>query len=146
MEILTAPIRMIRDIRALGGGIRIWGAALNLPQIIGGVIFIATIEGLAILVTALATLLVAGNIHRKAPFSRLISICHLPWLGLAPWLIGQMLGKEFSTAMLIWLIYVTGTIIVSLVLDIREIILYFRGDRVFAWAETGDHAKQGGTK
>jgi hypothetical protein len=60
MSLLLDPIRMIRDIRSQGLAIDLWGGLLNIPQLIGGLIFISTIEGQAILVTLILTLTVAG--------------------------------------------------------------------------------------
>lgn len=135
MNLLTDPLKMIRDIRALDGGIGNWGAALNIPQVLGGLIFINKPEGLAVLLTVLLTLLVAGQIHRRENFSRLTSICHLPWLVLVPWLLMRMVTQDHSLILSLWLGYVVITIVISLVLDARELWLFSQGKRVFAWAK-----------
>lgn len=126
--------RMIQDIRSQPGQIGKWGAALNIPQLIGGLIFIFTIEGLAILVAELVALGIAGQIHKRERFSRLISICHLPWVLLLPWLIWRLTTVEHGLILSIWLVYVTVTIAISLVFDVRELLLFRKGDRRFAWA------------
>ena len=77
MFLLLDAIRMIRDIRTKGIAIRIWGGLLNLPQLFGGLVFMNTMEGSVVFVTAIFTLLVAGQIHKQAPFSRLTGLCHL---------------------------------------------------------------------
>ena len=132
---LLAPIHMIRDIRALGGAISRWGAALNIPQLIGGLIFISTPEGVAILLTEILCLLIAGQIHRRHKFSRLISLCHIPWLALLPWLVWRVLTVDHPLILTLWLFYVIVTIAVSLAFDIREVLQYRKGDKVFAWAK-----------
>ena len=134
-DFLLAPIRMIQEIRTIGGGINRWGAALNIPQIIGGVVFIGTPEGAAILLVELSCLLIAGQIHRRERFSRLISICHIPWLFLLPWLIWRFAIVEHSAALTIWLAYVIAAIAISLVFDVIELMRYAKGGRVFAWAK-----------
>ena len=58
MNLLLDPFRMIGDINRQGGVIPIWGALLNIPQAIGGLVFITAIEGQLILATVIATLLV----------------------------------------------------------------------------------------
>lgn len=126
---------MISEIRAQPGPIGIWGAALNIPQLIGGVIFIFTPEGLAILICELAALAIAGQIHKRERFSRLTSICHLPWLILLPWLHWRMLTTDHSALLMLWLLYVTMTIAISLYFDARELLRYLRGDKRFAWAK-----------
>ncbi|MGI9393228.1 MAG: hypothetical protein ACR2OY_01145 [Boseongicola sp.] len=135
MFLFLDPIRMIQDIRSQGGFIGTWGGLLNIPQLIGGLFFVFYIEGLVILLTVILTLMIAGQIHKRAPFSRLIGICHLPWLALLPWLIWRLSAIVHPTLLFAWLIYVAVTIAVSLVFDIFDIYRFFRGDKKFAWAE-----------
>jgi len=135
MYLFLDPLKMIRDINSLGGFIGTWGRLLNIPQIIGGLLFIWAIEGQAILLTVILTLLVAGQIHKRARFSRLIGICHLPWLVLLPWIIWRLVSVDHELYLQIWLAYVAITISISLVFDIYDVGKFMRGDRVFAWAK-----------
>ena len=135
MFLLLDAIRMIREIRSKGFAIRMWGGLLNLPQLIGGVIFITTVEGLAILATSIVTLVVAGQIHKRNPFSRMIGICHLPWLVLLPWLIYRLQSFDHSVALKSWGYYVAVTILISLVFDVLDIYRYARGEKTFSWAK-----------
>lgn len=134
MKLLLDPFRMIRDIGRQGLGIFIWGGLLNIPQVLGGLVFIATIEGQVILATVIATLVVAGQIHRRQPFSRLIGICHLPWLALLPWLVYRLADAAAIGALEIWVAYVAAVIAISLVFDALDLYRYARGDRKFSWA------------
>lgn len=134
LRLLTDPFRMIAQIRRIGGAIDAWGAALNIPQAIGGLVFIATIEGRTILATLIVTLIVAGQIHRRLPFSRLTGLCHLPWLALLPWLVVRLPAADGVGPFEIWLGYVCVTIAISLVFDARDLALYRRGETTYAWA------------
>jgi hypothetical protein len=80
-------------------------------------------------------LMIAGQIHKRAPFSRLTGICHLPWLAMLPWLIWRLIIVEHFAILAAWLIYVAGTIMVSLTFDIFDIFRFIRGDEKFSWAE-----------
>lgn len=135
MFLFFDAIKLIRDIRSKGTAIRIWGGLLNLPQLIGGIFFIATTEGLVVLVTAIVALVVAGQIHKRTPFSRLTGLCHLPWLVLLPWLIYRLQSYDHSVLMKGWLTYVAATIFISLVLDAFDVFRYLRGQRTFSWAK-----------
>ena len=135
--LIKDSISMIRDIRAQGGVIGNWGGLLNIPQMIGGLIFIRTIEGIAILVTVVLTLFIAGQIHRNAPFSRAVGLCHIPWLALLPWLVFRLANYEYSAFQTGWLNYVVITISISLVFDVADVVRFLRGDRKFAWANDG---------
>lgn len=67
---------MITDLRRNAPGIGHWGAALNIPHVVGGLIFIQQLEALLVLVTCVVSVMVAAQIHKRAPYSRLTSIVH----------------------------------------------------------------------
>lgn len=127
---------MIRDIGRVSRVVNAWGAALNIPQLIGGLLFIATIEGQLVLATLILTLVVAGQIHKRTPFSRLIGLCHLPWLALLPWLVYRLQTAEHSIALQIWGWYVAVVIAISLVFDAIDVYRYAKGEKTFSWASS----------
>ncbi len=125
---------MIRDIGRASRAVNIWGAALNVTQIVGGMAFIGTIEGKVILATVVLTLVIAGQIHKRAPFSRLIGLCHLPWLALLPWLVHRLLTVDHSIPLQVWGYYVALTIGISLLFDAGDIYRYTKGQKTFSWS------------
>ena len=136
MNLLLDPFRMIGDIGRASRAVNAWGAALNIPQVIGGLVFIKTLEGQVVLATVVATLIVAGQIHRNTPFSRLIGLCHIPWLALLPWLVVRLQTQEHSIALQVWGYYVVVTIAISLVFDAIDVYRYAKGQKTFAWASS----------
>ena len=48
MFVIKDLLKMIRDIRSANKNVGIWGRALNMPQILGGLVLIYTLEGVAI--------------------------------------------------------------------------------------------------
>ena len=134
MNLFTDPFRMIRDIGRASRGVHLWGGLLNIPQVIGGLVFITTVEGQSVLALAIVTLLVAGRIHRRTPFSRLIGLCHLPWLVLLPWLVVRLATVSHPLPLRLWAGYVAATIAVSLVFDALDVYRYAKGEKVFSWA------------
>lgn len=138
MFLFTDAYAMISVIRAQEGFIGKWGGLLNIPQMIGGLIFIWTIEGQVVLASVILTLMVAGQIHKRTPFSRLIGICHLPWLIMAPWLAHRVLDHEHGLMLKAWLIYVLITVTISLIFDVMDVWRFLRGDKTFAWAKTNE--------
>lgn len=136
MFLITDALAMIRSIRRQEGFIGHWGGLLNIPQFIGGLIFIGTIEAQVVLVLVILTLMVAGQIHKRTPFSRLTGVCHLPWLAMAPWLGHRILAHDHGPVLKIWLVYVTTTVIISLIFDAMDLWRYARGERTFAWAKS----------
>jgi hypothetical protein len=134
MTFILDPFRMITDIGHTSPVIFVWGGLLNIPQAVGGLVFIQHLEAQMILALAIVTLLMAGRIHRNSPFSRLIGLCHLPWLFLVPWMSYRMVTIEHPFGLDIWLYYTIATIVVSLVFDAMDIYRYSKGQQIFAWS------------
>lgn len=134
MFLFADAIAMIRAIRAKGGLISLWGFALNIPQIIGGLLFIWRPEGAAILIVEVVALMIAGQIHKRDPFSRLTGLCHLPWLVLLPWLLMRLGDPDHGVIFTLWLAYTALTIAVSLIFDVADVVRWLRGDRRFSWS------------
>ena len=135
MFLIKDALAMIRAIRAQGSGIGTWGFVLNIPQIVGGLLFLPRVEALVILVFELIALAVAGQIHKRTPFSRLTGICHLPWLLMLPWLVWRLLTLDHGAVYATWLWFVCATVAISLVFDAMDVVRWLRGDRVFSWAK-----------
>jgi hypothetical protein len=134
MFLLFDPFRMIRDISATSRAVGVWGFLLNVPQAVGGLVFIMVPEGQLVLATSVFTLVVAGQIHRRAPFSRLIGLCHVPWLALLPWLVYRLQTVDHSLSLQLWGSYVAATIAVSLIFDALDVYRYAKGQTTFSWA------------
>ena len=76
--------------------------------------------------------LVAAQIHKRDPFSRLTSICHITWLPVLPLLVPALLRSEEPAYFRAWLLYTVVTMAISLLLDVRNLVLYWSGpDRAF---------------
>ncbi len=123
------PLDMIRYIRQEAApGLDLWGKCLGLPQAIGGVVFIAHIEGAVILGGLIAMLMSAGYIHRHAPLSRLIGICQVWWLLTLPWLMQRAMEQESLTVFSAWLWYTVLTMAISIVMDVYGVHLFLTTD------------------
>ena len=140
MHLIRDALLMIRDIGKTNRVVNIWGALLNIPQLIGGLLFITTPVGQLVLATVILTLVIAGQIHRKTPFSRLIGLCHIPWLALLPWLVYRLQTVEFPVHLQIWGYYVAATISISLMFDAFDVYRYAKGQRTFSWASKAGSA------
>ena len=134
-DLLLDPIRMVRDFETgLPRPVAIWGRALNLPQLVGGVIFIAEPEGALVLAGVILAMISAGRIHRFHPFSKLIGICHAWWLPVIPFVALRLASGEGSVFFLAWLAYTLVTMLVCIALDIRDFDRWLRG-------AAGDHRR-----
>jgi len=136
MNLITDAFKMIRDIRGTTRAIRAWGGLLNMTQIVGGVLFIVYLEAQIVLATVLVTLMIAGQIHKRTPFSRLTGLCHVPWLALLPWLLYRLQTEEHDLYFSSWGYAVCLLIFVSLVFDVLDVVRYANGARTFAWSRS----------
>ncbi len=128
--------KMIGDLQRTSPFMRVWGPALNAPKVLGGLIFINRFEGVLILISCVASVLVAAQIHKRVPFSRLTSLVHVVWVPLFPELIRTLTTEGLETFFGIWLGYVVVTMGVSLFFDARNIVLYLiRQDAKFEGAD-----------
>jgi len=133
MFLVSDVFAMIRDIRVASRVVNAWGAALNLPQLVGGVVFAGRLEGQLVLATAIVTLVIAAQIHKRSPFSRLTGLCHLPWLALAPWLFFRLQSADGDAPFRVWGYYVVATMAISLAFDAFDVVRHVRGAKKFAW-------------
>lgn len=124
MDWIKAAKAMIDDLTRVSPFMRVWGPALNGPMVLGGLIFIGHFEAVLILLSCVFSVLVAAQIHKRSPFSRLTSLVHIVWLPLFPLLIQTLMGHGLGSIYGAWLAYVTVTMGISLVFDAWNIAVY----------------------
>lgn len=116
---------MIDDLNRTSPFMRVWGPLLNFPMVLGGLVFIRHFEAGLILVTCVGSVLVAAQMHTRVPFTRLTSLVHVVWLPLFPYLVQVLMEQGVADLYSVWLAFVTMTMGVCLVLDGRNLALYF---------------------
>lgn len=111
--------------------IKIWATLYPLPQIIGGLIFIATVPGMLIFGGRILSGIIQSQIHKRAPFSKLMGpVGHAHWLLIVPYLVVAASAHDLS-ATLDWFIwYVVATTLISAVFDVVDLAIYFRRGHV----------------
>ncbi len=114
---------MIEDLQRVSPFMRVWGPLLNAPMVLGGLIFLYRFEAVLILVTCVGSVLVAAQMHKRMPFTRLSSLVHVIWLPLFPYLVQTVIGQGVVDAYSTWLAFVTVTMGVCLAFDALNIAL-----------------------
>lgn len=112
-----------------------WGGLLNMSQLLGGLVFITKVEGLAVLITVLIMLMIAGQIHKRTPFSRLTGLCQLPWLILMPWLVYRLITFEHAVYFQAWGWLVATLMAISLAFVALDVYRYSRGHKQYSWSQ-----------
>lgn len=124
MSIFKDIQQFSKDMSSLPWYIQVWATLYPLPQVLGGLYFIQTLPGAVILLGRILSTIIASQVHKGSPFSKLIGpVSHAHWLLILPYL-GFVLATQQLQAPLFWFIsYVTVTSCISAVIDIRD---YFR--------------------
>lgn len=132
MYLIKDAFAMIADLRQHAPGIGRWGGLLNIPQIVGGLFFLPRVDAALILAACIGSVVVAAQMHKRTPFTRLTSIVHVVWVPLFPYLLTVVMAHGVSDAFGVWLACVVVTMGVSLVLDVWNLVLYaFSRNRQF---------------
>ncbi len=107
---------------------RIWLISLMVVNLIS-LYFIDTLEGKIVLGVFLVS--AAGMIIMEATmgFVRLLGLGHIFWLGLLPWLVLRLPEISPDTLLYQWIIVLIAMNAISVVLDIRDVTAYLKGDR-----------------
>lgn len=111
--------------------IKVWASLHPLPQIVGGLFFIQTIPGFVILAGRLASAIIASQIHKRSPFSKLMGpVGHMHWILIVPYLVFELSTQNLSAPLFWFVSYVVGTTLISGILDVRELMIYLRQGHV----------------
>lgn len=108
--------------------VKAWVALLVLVNGVASLFFLSTPEANVVLVTLGLGGVMMELLAWKQGFTRLLGLGHVLWLGLVPWLVTRMSLHEGGPVVL-WLAAVIAVNSLSLVLDVRDVVLYARGDR-----------------
>ena len=118
---------MRRDIAARSRLLAAWGFLLNVPTLIGALIFVRTIEGASVTGAVIVSLIIAGQIHKRAPMSRLIGLCHIVFLP-AIFVLAAAVGEVWSwTGFNVWLVYSLALMSICVLIDGVDLMRYFFG-------------------
>lgn len=111
--------------------IRLWAIFYPLPQIVGGLIFIQTIPGDLIFFGRVLSGLIQSQIHKRAPFSKLMGpVGHAHWILITAYLVYALMTKDLSSPLYWFVVYVIGTTLISGVIDVYELVIYLRQGHV----------------
>ena len=131
MTIIKDVVIWYKAMGTLPWNIKLWASLYPLPQIIGGLIFIQTLPGAVILLGRILSGIIASQIHKRAPFSKLMGpVGHAHWILIVPYLLYEVLTQDLSPALFWFILYVIGTTLISGVIDVRELRTYFKKGHV----------------
>lgn len=123
---------MRRQIEARSRLIGLWGFILNVPILVGGLVFINRPAGGITAAAIVVSLLIAILINKRAPMSRLMGLCHVAFLPAI-----YVLAQEFEPGPLdrpymLWVAYSLVLMSVCVLIDLFDLYRYLvLGNRTY---------------
>ena len=121
-------LAMRRDIAARSKLIDLWGFFLNVPTLIGGLFFLYEPAGISVAAAIIVSLLIAIEIHKRRPLSRLTGFCHVVFLPVIALLAVEVWQGLAATAFGLWSVYCLVLMSVCVLLDAFDLFRYFVWD------------------
>jgi hypothetical protein len=129
---VTDFIAMRKDIQENSKIIDLWGFMLNVPTLLGGLYFANHLEGKAVIASILVSLLIAIQIHKRTPLSRLMGLCHIVFIPTIILFAMHMGQTSLTTAFGIWSIYSLVLMSICVLIDTFDLYRYFvQGNRTY---------------
>ncbi len=122
---ITEFIAFRRQILARSRLLGAWGFLVNVPPLVGGLMFLNTAAGAAVVVAVPVSLWIALAIHRRRPMSRLIGLCHVVFLPVIALLAGELLREPALSPFGLWVRYCLGVWSACVLLDAFDLFRYF---------------------
>ena len=110
-------------------GVQVWMGVLILLNGVAPMFFFALVEAKIVLATLMASALLMGVITGVKGFTRLVGLGHFPWFGLVYYLCGRLETFDAGSPEGIWLRGVIVVNVLSLIIDVVDVVRYARGER-----------------
>ena len=126
-------LAMRREVAARSSVMDAWGFLLNVPTLIGGLIFVYEPAGMAVVAAIVISLLIASQLHKRMPMSRLLGLCHVVFLPVIALLAIEVAQGGGITAFGIWVTYSLVLMSACVLMDLFDLYRYFvQGNRSYA--------------
>ncbi len=125
-------ITMRREITSRSKLLSAWGFMLNVPTLLGGLWFVNTIEGGAVVFGILVSLLIATQIYKRHSLTRLMAVCHVVFLPAIA-LLGMKVAAGVELSLFgIWSVYSLLLMSICVVIDCFDLYRYFfQGNKTY---------------
>jgi len=129
-----ALVGFVRGIGTLAWPWQVWIVLLVLANGVGPFLFLwraeTRPEALAVLGAGAVGMVIQLVVFRWRGFVRLLGIGHLiAWVPLLAWLVGRLDSVDRASLFGIWILAVVALDLLSLVIDVTDVMRYGAGDR-----------------
>lgn len=108
---------------------RIWVGLLMLVNGFMSFLYLETIEAKVVLIVFMMAAVTQMVIYHAKGFVRLLGVGHFYWIPMLGWLLFRINEGLVSETMLSWIVSVLLLNTVSLLIDLVDVIRYWRGER-----------------
>ncbi len=108
---------------------RIWIALLILVNGLAPLLYLNSAESKVVLTAFIAAAVTQMIIFEFKGFVRLLGIGHIYWLLLIGWLLTRLNDGLILEEMMAWIVSIIVLNMVSLIIDLVDVIRYWRGER-----------------
>ena len=123
---------MRREIVARSRILDAWGFFLNVPTVIGSFFYLDRPVGAAVCAAILVSLLIATQMHKRMPMSRLMALCHIVFLPAIALLVMEVGPGSINNAFGIWATYSLVLMTICVLIDLFDLYRYFiQGNRTY---------------
>lgn len=130
---MKSMFQMMKDIFSMPFPWNVWVMVLALVNLSGGIYYLASLEGKVAIGAMIGAALCMQYIYVKYGFVRLLGLGHiifwLPQIALYIWTLSTSPMQSMAAGFAAWLVTIIVLNGFSLILDLRDVVLYYLGDR-----------------
>lgn len=127
-SVLEALVRFVRGMLRSRPHVLVWLLLLMLANGIAPLLFLARLEAQVVLATFLLSVVLMTWLTARYGFTRILGLGHVLWVPMVIFLLVRANALEMD-AYGIWVGTVVVLDVISLMIDVRDAMLYMRGDR-----------------
>ena len=106
---------------------------LNVPTLLGGLIFLNEPVGVTVAGAIIVSLVIASQIHKRTPMSRLAGLCHIVFIPAIVLLAFQARSVSAIAVYDIWVVYSLVMMSICVLIDLFDLYRYFvRGNQTYS--------------
>ncbi len=128
LSILEALMRFTMGVLRSRPHVLVWLLLLMLANGIAPLLFLARLEAQVVLATFLLSVVLMTWLTARYGFTRILGLGHMLWVPMVIFLLVRANALEMD-AYGIWVGTVVVLDVISLMIDVRDAMLYMRGDR-----------------
>jgi hypothetical protein len=126
---MKAVMNFMKDVGKLPLPVRIWLAVLGLFNMLIPLFLLRHFEARIMVIATALSAAIGVLLHKAKGMTNILGLMHAPWLVAVYFLLAGIVAEGVSGLYSLWMLAALIMTGISLVLDVRDVIRYFSGDR-----------------